>query len=46
MENHLAIIIALIVIYFSKALLGEGKVNTAISVVIGICVGLVLRFFV
>ena len=46
MENHFAVIISLIMIYVIKAILGEGKVNTAISVVLGIAIGLILRFYV
>ena len=44
MNHHIATIIGAIVMIIVKALLGEGKLNTVISIVAGVIVAFILAF--
>lgn len=46
MDKHIAIVIGGIVMYFTKSFLGEGKLNTLISIVVGIIVAFILYFYI
>lgn len=46
MDRHIAVIIGGIVMFFTKSVLGEGKLNTFISIVVGVIVAGILYFYI
>ena len=44
MDTHIATIIGAVVMFIVKGILGEGKLNTVISIVVGVIVAFILAF--
>lgn len=44
MEKHLAVVVGGIVVIVLRGILGEGKMNTVISIIVGIIVAFILYF--
>lgn len=44
MEKHLAVIVGGIVVIVVRSILGEGKMNMVLSIIIGIIVAFILYF--
>lgn len=45
MQRFIAVVVGMIVMYALKSFLGEGKLNTLISIVAGVIVAFILYFY-